>query len=114
MSEEAHVDPTAIERENTHLRVLAASVRCPYGHRTVGATCDLGYPGCACMDDLLALQAWCPEDEGKAAVRLGKRLAEAEAQFHTAAAQIEKIGQDMVGLATLLRYRLLTEVEAQG
>ena len=40
-------------RENAHLRVVAQAVACPYGHRSASGACDLGYPGCACMDDLL-------------------------------------------------------------
>lgn len=103
-----------LERENTHLRIMAASVRCPYGHRTVGGSCELGYPGCACMDDLMALTAWCPEDENKVAVRLGKRLAEAEAQFDTAAARLEQIAGDVTELATHLRYRLLAQTETEA
>lgn len=63
------------ERENTHLRVtLQDRGHCPYGHFKATSGCELGYPGCACMDDLLALQAWCPEDEEKAAVRIGRLL----------------------------------------
>jgi hypothetical protein len=104
-----------LERENAHLRIMAASVRCPYGHRDVSGSCELGYPGCACMDDLLALQSWCPEDEQKAVVRLGKRVAEAESQFTTAADELDRIADEMHALSTKLRYRLLpTEVEAQA
>ena len=67
------------EMENVHLRVTAQKVGCPYGHRDqeTGA-CVLGYPGCACMDDVMATAAWCPEDEEKAAVRLGARVRDLE------------------------------------
>jgi len=65
-----------LNMENAHLRVIAQKIGCPYGHRNENGACKLGYPGCACMDDLLAMQAWCPEDEEKVAVRLGKRIKE--------------------------------------
>lgn len=66
------LDP--LDAENTHLRVIHQRVGCPYGHVTASGGCVLGYPGCACMDDLLALQAWSPEDEEKAAFQIAKRL----------------------------------------
>lgn len=69
---EAKIDGMA--RENAHLRVLSHKGGCPYGHGDPVKGCELGYPGCACMDDHLAMMAWSPEDEEKAAVRLGKRL----------------------------------------
>ena len=45
-------------KENTYLRaaVVKAGV-CVYGHKDPGApmaTCSSGFPGCACMDDLMA------------------------------------------------------------
>lgn len=68
------------DMENAHLRVTVQKVGCPYGHRDpeTGA-CVLGYPGCACMDDIMATAAWSPEDEEKAAVRLGARVRDLEA-----------------------------------
>lgn len=104
----------ALKQENAHLRVMAASVRCPYGHRSVGGSCELGYPGCACMDDLLALQSWCPEDEDKPVVRLGQRLRQAEAQFLTAADKLDELASQLQALATNLRYRLLPEADLQS
>jgi hypothetical protein len=45
-----------LERENTHLRgIVAAGPVCAYGHRLPDGICNLGYPGCACEDDLAAL-----------------------------------------------------------
>lgn len=115
MDVQTHDRVNTLELENHHLRVMAASVRCPYGHRAVGGSCELGYPGCACMDDLVALQAWCPEDEVKVAVRLGKRIALAEAQFKVAADRLDALARDMTDLATHLRYRILGEGEvSQG
>lgn len=64
----------AMQRENAHLRLKMQAEGCPYGHQGEGGGCELGYPGCACMDDLMAMMAWSPEDEDKAAVRLGRRL----------------------------------------
>lgn len=43
--------------ENTILRVLAAKTQCLYGHRDASGVCSRGYPGCACADDLVALDA---------------------------------------------------------
>jgi hypothetical protein len=44
-----------LRRENTHLRAMVGKVECPYGHRLPTGFCALGYPGCACEDDLVAL-----------------------------------------------------------
>jgi hypothetical protein len=45
-----------LERENTHLRgIVATSTTCAYGHRLPDGICALGYPGCACEDDLVAM-----------------------------------------------------------
>jgi hypothetical protein len=45
-----------LERENTHLRgIVATSNVCVYGHRLPDGICSLGYPGCACEDDIVAL-----------------------------------------------------------
>lgn len=66
----------SMDRENSHLRLVVQRDHpdhCPYGHFKADG-CELGYPGCACMDDLMALTAWSPEDEEKAAVRLGRLL----------------------------------------
>lgn len=64
----------SMDRENTHLRVKLQAEGCPYGHASARSGCELGYPGCACMDDMLAMQSWAPEDEAKAAVRISRRL----------------------------------------
>lgn len=64
----------SMDRENTHLRLKLQAEGCPYGHASAGSGCELGYPGCACMDDLLAMQSWAPEDEAKAAVRISRLL----------------------------------------
>lgn len=63
----------SLDRENAHLRIVHQKFGCPYGHNAKGF-CELGYPGCACMDDLMAMSSWAPEDESKAAVRIGKLL----------------------------------------
>ena len=88
------------ERENAHLRVVAQNVQCPYGHRAPSGGCMLGYPGCACMDDLMALLNFYPEGrELKAMDRLQaknsilatrlnnaqRRLAEGVRQFRSMA-----------------------------
>jgi hypothetical protein len=58
------------DRENAHLRVVAQNVACPYGWRAQNGACTLGYPGCACMDDLAALVAFYGnEDETNALTR---------------------------------------------
>lgn len=40
------------DRENAHLRVKAQAAGCPYGMLGQNGACLMGYPGCACMDDL--------------------------------------------------------------
>jgi len=49
------------DRENAHLRTVAQKVACPYGHRASNGGCMLGYPGCACMDDLYYATSYPPE-----------------------------------------------------
>ena len=73
-----------MDRENCHLRLkLQENGNCPYGHFS-GSGCALGYPGCACMDDLMQLQTWSPEDETKANVRLGRVLTAHKVSLHGA------------------------------
>ena len=47
-----------LEKENTTLRAMVVQAGvCPYGGKEPGApmnTCRSGFPGCACMDDLIA------------------------------------------------------------
>src|SRR4051812_1922659 len=89
------------ERENAHLRVVAQNVQCPYGHRTPSGACVLGYPGCACMDDLMALLAYTPEDrELKALDRmqaknsiLAGRLVNAERRLSEGARQFRSMAE---------------------
>lgn len=74
-----HVDALSVlEKENTFLRVKAQAVGCPYGNTHENGACKSGYPGCACADDLMALQVLSEEDEQKVAVRLRRRLEAAE------------------------------------
>lgn len=85
----------SMDRENTHLRVKLQAEGCPYGHASAGTGCELGYPGCACMDDLMAMQSWSPEDEARAAVRISRRL------FATEQA-LDGLRQAATGLALIL------------
>jgi hypothetical protein len=57
------------DRENAHLRVVAQNVACPYGMRAQNGACTLGYPGCGCMDDLMALVAFCGDEDETSALR---------------------------------------------
>lgn len=63
----------SLERENAHLRAIAQNVLCVYGHRKEGS-CELGYPGCACMDDLIALTGWMPDSPLDPVIRLQDRV----------------------------------------
>jgi hypothetical protein len=88
------------DRENAHLRVVAQNVACPYGHRASNGACTLGYPGCGCMDDLIALQAWEPKEALPAVVRLARmnramevRLTEAGKRIKMAARSFESIAE---------------------
>lgn len=47
-------------RENAHLRVKVQQLGCPYGWAAPNGGCLLGYPGCACMDDLICLTSYPP------------------------------------------------------
>jgi hypothetical protein len=85
----------SMDRENTHLRLKLQTAGCPYGHASPERGCELGYPGCACMDDLMAMTAWSPEDEDKAAVRLGQRLQATERA-------LENLQQAALGVALTL------------
>jgi hypothetical protein len=65
--------------ENAHLRVVAQNVLCPYGHRASNGACVLGYPGCACMDDLMALLAFMPPEGSRDMQALNRLTAKNEA-----------------------------------
>jgi hypothetical protein len=67
--------------ENAFLRVKAQKLGCPYNNTHENGACKSGYPGCACADDLMAMQSLCPEDEEKAAVRLGQRVTKLETEL---------------------------------
>lgn len=106
-----------MDRENTHLRLkLQENGNCPYGHFGKGG-CALGYPGCACMDDLMQMQTWSPEDEAKANVRLGKVLMAhkvslhgARTALHGAATALAKHGE--IELAARIMKVVKTPVKA--
>lgn len=88
-----------MDRENAHLRLAFTDKGyCPYGHFSPTGGCALGYPGCACMDDMLALQSWSPEDEQRAAMRIGRML------FATRNV-LEAAQQALVGAALALESR---------
>lgn len=44
-----------LDAENTILRGLAQKVECPHKQRGGDGVCRMGYPGCACADDLMAM-----------------------------------------------------------
>jgi hypothetical protein len=49
-----------LKAENTALRAIVAKVECVYGYRDPeSGACKLGYPGCACADDIAALTFDC-------------------------------------------------------
>jgi hypothetical protein len=67
------------ERENTALRAMQVGVKCAYGYKNADGVCALGYPGCACMDDLCATMEWGPDDlHAQANRRLLERATQAE------------------------------------
>jgi hypothetical protein len=43
-------------KENSALRVMVVKHECPYGHRNKDGVCNLGYPGCACADDVFCFE----------------------------------------------------------
>lgn len=90
----------SVEKENTIIRGLLVKHECPYGEKSIGE-CRHGLPGCACADDLLATSAWCPEDEDKATVRLGRRVAELEAALAEGKAKVKALREQ--ALANLRR-----------
>ena len=58
LHEEAEADVTKLSKENTALRALVAKHTCVYGHNKDGV-CELGYPGCACADDIAVIASDC-------------------------------------------------------
>jgi hypothetical protein len=76
------------DRENAHLRVVAQGVDCPYGFRAQNGGCLLGYPGCACMDDLIVCTAFSPYDQSTAQERLEARNAALHRRLLTARKRI--------------------------
>jgi phosphoglycolate phosphatase-like HAD superfamily hydrolase len=60
-----------VQKENTALRALVAKQQCVYGYSKNGV-CKLGYPGCACADDIAALAM----DSDGAVARMKKRYEE--------------------------------------
>lgn len=62
--------------ENTTLRALVATRKCVYGHNQKGEGCELGYPGCACADDLLVFDMERSPKAGKTIQALRKELSD--------------------------------------
>lgn len=82
-------EAVGLRKENDALRALAAVRGCVYGYQNPAGVCSLGYPGCACMDDLVATMVWSPEDEGRAATkRLLDRAVTAEAEIERLRAEL--------------------------
>jgi hypothetical protein len=105
-------------RENAHLRVVAQRVACPYGHRHAGG-CELGYPGCACMDDIIHITSYPPETDRERYVErlerrsngLTERVRIAASHFHSMAEGFRKSRQPSKaaacqGMADLMEDRL--------
>jgi hypothetical protein len=87
------------DRENAHLRVVAQKVECPYGHRASNGACILGYPGCACMDDLIVLTTFSPADERPAEERLKRRIAVLERRLLNALRRLKMASDHLQSLA---------------
>jgi hypothetical protein len=110
------------ERENAHLRVVAQNVACPYGNRAQNGACLLGYPGCGCADDLIALAAFYGGPEATDALQrqINKnliveqrlvnaiaRVGEARRQFQSMSEGFNRIGEKakaaaLAGLAMMM------------
>lgn len=69
-----------LKRENAFLRVKCQALGCTYGF-DISNGCPLGYPGCSCADDLIALTYYQLGDEGKTASRLAGRLNKVAAEL---------------------------------
>lgn len=67
--------------ENTFLRVKAQKLGCPYSNTHENGVCKSGYPGCACMDDLMALADFGSGDDIAALRRAHERIAVLENRF---------------------------------
>jgi hypothetical protein len=63
----------AIKDENTALRAIAVKVQCVYG-MTKDGVCQLGFPGCACADDVLCWDMERSAKVGEALQRIRKSL----------------------------------------
>lgn len=80
---EARAELETKRKENDALRAMQVGVKCAYGYRMENGACQLGYPGCACMDDLCATMEWGPDDlHAQANKRLQERAERAEAALH--------------------------------
>jgi len=66
MCSKAEVERLA--KENTYLRAMAQRAGCPHDNLNENGNCKSGYPGCACMDDLLAATFQYEEDKVMVAV----------------------------------------------
>lgn len=87
-------------RENAFLRVTAQKIDCPYGLRGPGGGCMLGYPGCACMDDAMALLAMEPELPNAALIqRLQRRCNALETRVMDAKERIKIAAKNYRSLA---------------
>lgn len=69
-----------LETENAALRALLAQHTCVYGYRSDAGVCALGYPGCACADDLVVWDAERSQTLGAEMEALRARIKELEAQ----------------------------------
>lgn len=66
-----------LQKENDYLRAIVARKECAYGHRLPNGICKLGYPGCACADDIMCAEEPFLKD-------LLERLRKAEAKLEGA------------------------------
>jgi len=107
------------DRENAHLRVVAQQVKCPYGMRASNGACTLGYPGCACMDDVTHLMSFDPDTSETAYKRrleqrvrgLEERVRIAASHFRSMADGFQKVREPSkaaacAGMADLMDDRL--------
>ena len=82
------------ERENAFLRVIAETFACPYGHRSAAGLCELGYPGCACMDDFICATSYPPHTPSEAyQARLERRASGLQERVRIAASHFHSMAE---------------------
>ena len=89
-----------IKDENTALRVIAQKVQCVYGMKKDGH-CQLGYPGCACADDIVVFD-----------MERGQKVGEVLQKIRRSAAYLQTFPLAMMPFWTIMHADMKKVVES--